>query len=1325
MGVKGLWRLLLPIGRRISIETLEGKILAIDASIWLTQFLKAMRDPENGSVRPAAHLIGFLRRLCKLRYQGIRPVFIFDGATPEIKNREIRDRRRRREQFSNEGDDAMQRMAKRILVQQLKKQGAELSILTKKGKDGGGKEAEKGPKPGSKKATVSFAPGFFDPLIEAENSRGSNFNDTDKKGDSKETAAEKVKLSVDTKVVQSDDQELIELLEDDDYLQEKTPAQQSDWDTVVIDTGKDNQIRGNKNEKPREMKQFDSSNSHFDAEYVASLPSAQRKDWVEDAKRQQRMTSRREFMKVAYDAEGLSKCQLRNFLRSTKLNKDIQKMALRVVKNEGTGDTVASDRTRRIVFEKETDKNPKKQKKELFIRKYSNKKSLSIMSSSDNDSDSVEWEDADDAKNQVSHFAAIPRAVADDESDSDEEKCAGGFFKAGASTGVGYFLHENSIDPSAPTLFIIDADPQPDKNEQTPASANDISKDAKIAQELQDESLSRALQETDSGEEDNGGGFSPQKASMKHRIIHIAESDDEDDDRKPTSSRPTKDRTKDSDAVIRELQDENLARVLQAAEYSDDEGGGGFLPVDDSAGNITEAKTASEQKEPMHYFSVENHVGKSFGSSQKEDHYCDLVRQRHADSDDESGGGFIPRAGENDSFEDVEAGRRTSEVKDCAVQANECSPKATLHESVNIGDREESDEESDVDWEDGDCNADTIVNTGITRDDPMLSPSITGEAPEVKRSGVTHDLDAAKSVAQSRAMSVSSTRADANPPSFASKSAGKCFDSFDDVDSVNMKDSTHDSSRLERKTTGASPAVYLAEEKLKEESEDEDEVDWEDGDEVSNDNTDAKNVLTTKCVQNHEENPDTPIAMNLSLNKESVIEAKGDQIGESDGNDECEVFNDHWDNDFKSSASSSYEMTAALEHAQSTAANLTNWAGRAFRRAVAQHAQENGLVIPEAAKPKVSSSNQTNDTISAVHKTTSTDAKKPQHRSQVTNQDGNTSGKSNRDGGNEVSSWPESLDGGSLLHSLEAYKEKWAEERNQQERDMDTVTDEMRTEAIQLLQLFGVPYVEAPAEAEAQCVMLEKLGLVDGIVTEDSDAFVFGGQAIFKNIFDDQKYVEVYSAKDAENEMNLTHDGFVALAMLLGGDYTEGVKGVGIVNGMEVLQAFDVSHDLKEGLVRFRKWLDGFDPTDIIEIQKGKTEMGKEHVFHRKHYTARTRWIAPTHFPDPKVLNAYLNPVVDISNERFSWGVPDLERLVVFCNRHMGWSPDETSKMVSPVVERVENGSMRQTRIDSFMRYEDGIKFADVRSKRLREVLHDVRKESKTEKKKKKSKHFE
>ena len=46
MGVNNLWKLLAAAGRTVSIETLRNKTLAIDISIWMVQFIKAMKNDQ-------------------------------------------------------------------------------------------------------------------------------------------------------------------------------------------------------------------------------------------------------------------------------------------------------------------------------------------------------------------------------------------------------------------------------------------------------------------------------------------------------------------------------------------------------------------------------------------------------------------------------------------------------------------------------------------------------------------------------------------------------------------------------------------------------------------------------------------------------------------------------------------------------------------------------------------------------------------------------------------------------------------------------------------------------------------------------------------------------------------------------------------------------------------------------------------------------------------------------------------------------------------------------------------------------------------------------
>ena len=119
-----------------------------------------------------------------------------------------------------------------------------------------------------------------------------------------------------------------------------------------------------------------------------------------------------------------------------------------------------------------------------------------------------------------------------------------------------------------------------------------------------------------------------------------------------------------------------------------------------------------------------------------------------------------------------------------------------------------------------------------------------------------------------------------------------------------------------------------------------------------------------------------------------------------------------------------------------------------------------------------------------------------------------------------------------------------------------------------MLRLFGIPYITAPMEAEAQCAALVELGLVEGIITDDSDVFLFGGTRVYKNMFNQSKTVECFFLADFARELSIDREKLVQLAYLLGSDYVEGLPGVGPVVAMELLKEFTGSNSLQ----KFKDW---------------------------------------------------------------------------------------------------------------------------------------------------------
>lgn len=114
MGVQGLWKLLECSGRQVDPETLEGKILAVDISIWLNQALKGVRDRHGNSVENA-HLLTLFHRLCKLLFFRIRPIFVFDGDAPLLKKQTLAKRRQRKDLATSDSKKTSEKLLKTFL----------------------------------------------------------------------------------------------------------------------------------------------------------------------------------------------------------------------------------------------------------------------------------------------------------------------------------------------------------------------------------------------------------------------------------------------------------------------------------------------------------------------------------------------------------------------------------------------------------------------------------------------------------------------------------------------------------------------------------------------------------------------------------------------------------------------------------------------------------------------------------------------------------------------------------------------------------------------------------------------------------------------------------------------------------------------------------------------------------------------------------------------------------------------------------------------------------------------------------------------------------
>ena len=130
------------------------------------------------------------------------------------------------------------------------------------------------------------------------------------------------------------------------------------------------------------------------------------------------------------------------------------------------------------------------------------------------------------------------------------------------------------------------------------------------------------------------------------------------------------------------------------------------------------------------------------------------------------------------------------------------------------------------------------------------------------------------------------------------------------------------------------------------------------------------------------------------------------------------------------------------------------------------------------------------------------------------------------------------------------------------------LTWRMIEDAKRLLDLLGVPWVQAPAEAEAQAAYMAMKGDVWASSSRDYDSLLFGAPRLIRYLtisgreFLPSKGVfrplepELIFLEDFLSKIKITREQLIDLAILIGTDFNEGVKGIGPKKALSLLRKY-------------------------------------------------------------------------------------------------------------------------------------------------------------------------
>ena len=146
-----------------------------------------------------------------------------------------------------------------------------------------------------------------------------------------------------------------------------------------------------------------------------------------------------------------------------------------------------------------------------------------------------------------------------------------------------------------------------------------------------------------------------------------------------------------------------------------------------------------------------------------------------------------------------------------------------------------------------------------------------------------------------------------------------------------------------------------------------------------------------------------------------------------------------------------------------------------------------------------------------------------------------------------------------------------------------SVTHQMAHALVESLRQRGTSFLVAPFEADAQLAFLSRQGLVDFVITEDSDALVFGCQRTLFKLDPDGNGMEIQLRNLGANSdlsfVNWSPDMFLDMCLLCGCDYLASIPGLGIKTAHRLVKEHRTPKRLLDALRSSKFELpEGFEP---------------------------------------------------------------------------------------------------------------------------------------------------